>query len=460
MKKGVAILLAAVLTLTSCGTTQVSEQVSQETITTESDETTSEANNLEDVNATEEVAKDSLDENDSAESGSESIAEVSDINLDTYASYESVEDQIIAGENLDLSDERLQRYIQDKVYVNTLRQLDSSDYCIDSIETVYYSQEYIDQLTYNSNANIYFGYSQAELDEQFPGKKYVFTLDEDTGETTVVEVESYEDHTTEKVLKNVAIGAGVILVCVTVSTVTATAAPAVSVIFAFGAASGKALAISGALYGGITSGIIQGYQTGNFTDALSSAAVGASEGFKWGALIGSATGAASEALTLHGLTAGGLTMDEAAMIQRESQYSLEFISELHSMEEYELYANQVGLRQMIVDGKSALVRDIDWAQTSIMSDGSEVTNLWRAQHGYAPLDPNGIPYELHHVNQNADGTLAILTQTEHRGKGVYSILHDVEKTGVHNTEQGISATVWNQQKKSFWKDLAAQIVAQ
>lgn len=58
-------------------------------------------------------------------------------------------------------------------------------------------------------------------------------------------------------LKNVAIGTGVILVCVTVSAVTAGAgAPAISLIFAASAKTGTIMALSSAGFGGFTAGVV------------------------------------------------------------------------------------------------------------------------------------------------------------------------------------------------------------
>ena len=44
--------------------------------------------------------------------------------------------------------------------------------------------------------------------------------------------------------------------------------------------------------------------------------------------------------------------------------------------------------------------------------------------GHAPLDPEGRPYELHHIGQTQDSPFAELTMPEHRGPGNYGVLHD------------------------------------
>lgn len=56
-----------------------------------------------------------------------------------------------------------------------------------------------------------------------------------------------------------------------------------------------------------------------------------------------------------------------------------------------------------------------------MTDADGCTNLYRMEHGRAPVDTNGHPYELHHVGQKNDGALAILTREEHDSQGLHLI---------------------------------------
>ena len=91
-------------------------------------------------------------------------------------------------------------------------------------------------------------------------------------------------------------------------------------------------------------------------------------------------------------------MNEVALIQRESQYPLDVIKQFKSTKEYKIY-RKANLRTQMVDGKLALVRDIDLQYKSTLPDGTEVTNLQRMKLGYAPLDPaTNNPYQLHHIN--------------------------------------------------------------
>ena len=241
-----------------------------------------------------------------------------------------------------MNDPNLLRYTEDTIYESLVTALDSEEYFVENVSAIYISQEYIDELAYNSQANIYFGYTLQDLAEQFQGKKYVFTLGDD-GTTIVTEFEDYDD-TYDRALKNVAIGTGVILVCVTVSVVTGgLGAPAVSMIFAASAKTGTIMALSGGAMGGISAGIVTGMQTGNMDEALKAAALAGSEGYKWGAISGAVSGGIGQTIALKGATMNGLTMNEAAAIQRESKYPLDVIKQFKSMEQYEI-CRDAGLR--------------------------------------------------------------------------------------------------------------------
>lgn len=108
----------------------------------------------------------------------------------------------------DLSSPELLDYVEENVYASLLNDIDNEKYFVENVEAIYISQEYIDELAYNSQENIYFGYTLSELAEQFQGKKFVFSVDE--GKTVVNEFEEYDD-TYDQIIKNVAVGTGVIL---------------------------------------------------------------------------------------------------------------------------------------------------------------------------------------------------------------------------------------------------------
>ena len=318
-----------------------------------------------------------------------------------------------------LDDVELQRYVQDNIYNELVEQLDSDAYFVENVSAIYISQEYIDELTYNSKPNVYFGYTLEEIDAVYQGTRYVFTMSED-GDTIVVPFQEYDD-TFEQVIKNVAIGTGVILICVTVSVVSGGAgAPAVSMIFAASAKSGTIFALSSGGLSTVASGIVTGIETGDMDEALKAAALSGSEGFKWGAVSGVISGGATEAVALKGATLNGLTMNEAAIIQKESGFPLDVIKQFRNMEQYNI-CKDAGLTSKLVNGKTALIRNID---LNYVDDATGYTNLELMSRGYAPIDPaTGTKYQLHHIGQKADSTLAILTEAEHKLGGNDSIWH-------------------------------------
>ena len=176
----------------------------------------------------------------------------------------------------------------------------------------------------------------------------------------------------------------------------------------------------------------------------------ASEGFKWGAISGAVVGGGEEAFLLKAGTKGGLTMSEVAVIQKESQYPVELIAKFNSMEQYEI-CKSAGLTTKMINGKTALVRKID---LDYVDDLTGKTNLQLMQEGYAPLDPTGTKYQLHHIGQNNDSPLAILTQAEHTGNGNDPIWH----TLTEGFENPSSQPGWSEIRKNFWKDYAQKVV--
>ena len=341
-----------------------------------------------------------------------------------------------------LDDENLQRYLRDTLYTALVEDLDSDQYYVENVDTKYISKEYLKELAANSKENIYFGYTLSSLEQQFQGTKYVFTVGDD-GHTIVHAFEDYDD-TYDRVVQNVAIGTGVILVCVTVSAVTGGVAPTVSMVFAVSAKTAAGAAVSGGAIGGSMAGISTAISTGDVSKAIDAAALGGSEGFKWGAIVGAVTGGAGEFSALRGATRNGLTINEAATIQKDAKYPLEIIRRFKSMDEYNIYKD-AGLEAKLVNGKSALVRPID----PTIRDGNGLTNIERMKRGLAALDVEGNPYELHHVAQEKDGILAILTKAEHRGEGSFSKLHDLMRGSDVN-----HGSEWAKEREGFWKSLA------
>lgn len=339
-----------------------------------------------------------------------------------------------------LNDEELLSYLEDDIYYRLLNEIDANQYYIQTVDAIYVSREYLEETAYNSQSNIFFGYTLAELDSFFGDTKYVFTVGED-GQTTVVPIESVADEGfTDKALLNLAIGTGVILVCVVICVASEGAgAPAAAAIFAASAKTGAIAALSGGLIAGVTSGAVKAYQTGDFNEALKAAAVSGSEGYKWGAITGALAGGASETIALHGATANGLTMNEAALIQKQSHYPLEVIREFHSVQEYEVF-NTANLQPFSINGKTALIRtDINPFQT----DEFGVSNLEKMLKGRAPISSTGETFELHHIGQSNDGILAILTTSEHDNPALhgFKMVSEIDRVDFSKT------------RSEFWKTM-------
>ncbi len=178
-------------------------------------------------------------------------------------------------------------------------QIDTSQYYVEGVAARYISQEYLDELAYNSQSNIYFGYTLEELDAEFQGTRYVFDLGED-GQTEVHEFEAYTDEYAQmagQIASDVAVGTGVIMLCAVLAPVTASlGAPAPVVAFFYFAATQTptiaTIALTSAALGGALSGVMTGISTGSVTEGLKAAATGAANDFKWGAVIGAVTGGA------------------------------------------------------------------------------------------------------------------------------------------------------------------------
>ena len=264
MKRVIALLLAVLMLLTGC-----SQQTAQNQETKPSESTNTDVSSTPSTDSTQNTEEDIVFEEDAPVE---------------FAS---------------LSDHDLLQYVEDNIYTDLVARFDSEDYIIESVNAVYVSEEYLEEVAFNSQSNIYFGYTLEELDAQFQGTRYIFSLGEN-GETAVEEFAAYDD-TYDRFIKNVAIGTGVILVCVTVSVVSGgVGAPAaVSMIFASAAKTGTIYALSSGTISAVAAGTITGIQTGDFEEAKKAAALAGSESFKWGAITGVITGGVSKGVELY-----------------------------------------------------------------------------------------------------------------------------------------------------------------
>lgn len=265
MRKYTAFLLAVIMLLTGCTTRNTGMSVSEEmTAGTVTDEAVTEV--------------------------TAAVEEESDYTVENISAY--ADDDEPDFETLD--DPELLQYIEDSIYAGLEENFASDDYAVQDIHSIYISKEYLDELEYNSQSNIFFGYTLKELDERFSGTRYVFTVGDD-GHTAVEEFEGYDD-SYERAIRDAAIGTGVILVCVTVSILTAgTGTPsAVSVIFATSARTAAIAGLQAGALSGAMAAMTKGLETDDMDEVLKSAAVEGSKSFKWAAIAGAVTGGLSE----------------------------------------------------------------------------------------------------------------------------------------------------------------------
>ena len=179
---------------------------------------------------------------------------------------------------------------QDHIKYTVMESLEEEypDYNVDYVDSRYISQEYIDEMSYNSLKNVYFGYDYDEIESYMQGTKWTFTVDEN-GQTVVTEVQKQSNAVVD-MIKKVAIGTGVIVVCAVLTYATAGAATPIACFFA-GAAKGALIgAVSGAAISGVVGGTIAGIQTKSWEGALEGAAAAAADGYMWGAISGALLG--------------------------------------------------------------------------------------------------------------------------------------------------------------------------
>ena len=58
-------------------------------------------------------------------------------------------------------------YLEDSIYSELVTALNSEDYFVENVNAIYISKEYLEEVAYNSQENIYFGYTLSELDSYF-----------------------------------------------------------------------------------------------------------------------------------------------------------------------------------------------------------------------------------------------------------------------------------------------------
>ena len=263
LRRLLSVALTIILVLSACSNTNNEAIISKNSGTTESND------------KTEAMSPADLDK---------SAGNSTDTTSFEGESIENNENDNLIPEFYGINDPSLHQYVEDSVCADIEDYFASDDYIVEDIHAVYISQDYLNELAYNSKTNIYFGYTLEEIEEQFNGTKYIFTLGDD-GTTVVQPFEGYDD-TFDQVVKNVAIGGGVILICVTLSVASGgLGMEAVSLFFAASAKTATSFALSSTVFSSVTTATIVGYQTNDMETAFKEALLSGSEGFMWGAIV-------------------------------------------------------------------------------------------------------------------------------------------------------------------------------
>lgn len=150
------------------------------------------------------------------------------------------------------------------------------------------SQEYYEELEFNSQENIYFGHTESQLLQMFDTAKYSFTVNSN-GETIVgLDSDLFTEDYLTKAMKNVAIGSGVIIVCASVSVVLSGGATTPMAIMIVAGELTTEAALASVISGVVTAGIAKFNGESN-EKILENTITSASEGFKYAALFSGAT---------------------------------------------------------------------------------------------------------------------------------------------------------------------------
>lgn len=110
-------------------------------------------------------------------------------------------------------------------------------------------------------------------------------------------------------------------------------------------------------------------------------------------------------------------------IKQKTGWSDKIVDYIRSMKEAQIYID-ANLKEAEINGRRCLIRS-DINMDYITPKG--LTNRKLIESGKSPYATNGEKVELHHIGQKQDSPLVELTESEHRGKDNYSILHDAKK---------------------------------
>ena len=146
MKKILSTLLVLSVFLTGCTFTGTSKSssVSVESTSMESTEVTTVAS----------VEDSTTAGTESTSVATTSFSEAEETKPNNDHSYDYMDEQVKEMNFRSLSDPNLLKYMEGAVYQHLVDDL-GKDVCVDNVSAVYLSQEFIDELTYNSKSNVF-----------------------------------------------------------------------------------------------------------------------------------------------------------------------------------------------------------------------------------------------------------------------------------------------------------------
>lgn len=195
-----------------------------------------------------------------------------------------------------LTEDELISYSEEAIAVAIKENLWGDEFIVD-VDMQLVSKEYLENKQSNSRENIYFGYTNTQLRELFGTDMVVFRLDGE-GNTVVVPFELYTNPYIPAI-RDLAIGTGVILVCVTVTLATGGgAAPIAHAVFAAAAKGGAIGALSGGFVSGASNAVVTLIQTGDLNQAKERFINSGAKAFKVGAIMGVATAGIGKAISI------------------------------------------------------------------------------------------------------------------------------------------------------------------
>ncbi len=340
-----------------------------------------------------------------------------------------------------LNDAYFLKQVEDTMYLDLINDSDLSDYLVVDIDTKYVSKEYLEEVSYNSKENIYFGYTLSELYDEFGNEGFSFTLGE-SGETEVKKFEPYDD-TYDKTITRIAIGAGVILVCVTLSAIAAdVGASSISVILSASAETAADFAVSQGVLTAVTVAAEEFINSGDLEKVKKLAADKGSESFMWGAVAGALSrGKDSLDNTKDDAITENENVDEKHL-QKDLKYPIELIRRITSMEQVQ-YLLDSGIVPDMIGGRIALVRPIDYEQ---IDEATNKTNIELMREGSAPLDPNGKQYLAIPIGNIDHYVFIVFTEEEYQSDLMLKIVNAYDNI----TDKDSYDTL----KSEFWKNMA------